>query len=189
MKPYSCKSDGLGGFFGVSWTLRLGTRKRITNNKFHLFLIAFLFTLLQSTYSSSCLSLTLALQRSNETYKYIKFPYSRVKHASEKNLIFTRNCFFSLLLAVIVCWTSCIIILSGDVELNPGPDSVGGSTDSDPNSSVSLVHMLSNHLSIMHLNIQSIVPKLDLIKCEADAYDVLVFSESWLHPQVKNDSI
>lgn len=189
MKPYSCKSDGLGGFFGVSWTLRLGTRKRITNNKFHLFLIAFLFTLLQSTYSSSCLSLTLALQRSNETYKYIKFPYSRVKHTSEKNLIFTRNCFFSLLFAVIVCWTSCIIILSGDVELNPGPDSVGGSTDSNQNSSVSLVHMLSNHLSIMHLNIQSIVPKLDLIKCEADAYDVLVFSESWLHPQVKNDSI
>ena len=94
MKPYSCKSDGLGGFFGVSWTLRLGSRKRITNNKFHLFLIAFLFTLLQSTYSSPCLSLTLALQRSNDTYKYIKFPYSRVKHTSEKNLIFTRNCFF-----------------------------------------------------------------------------------------------
>ena len=79
--------------------------------------------------------------------------------------------------------------MSGDVELNPGPDSVGGSTDSNQNSSVSLVHMLSNHLSIMYLNIQSIVPKLDLIKCKADAYDVLVFSESWLHPQVKNDSM
>ena len=39
------------------------------------------------------------------------------------------------------------------------------------------------------MNIQSILPKLDLIKCEAEAYDVLVFSESWLKHEVKNDSL
>ncbi|MEW8544911.1 MAG: reverse transcriptase family protein [Candidatus Thiodiazotropha sp.] len=94
-----------------------------------------------------------------------------------------------MLFAVLVSWTSFLILLSGDIELNPGPDSVGGSTDSDTSSSISSLHMLSNHLSIMHLNIQSIVPKLDLIKCETDAYDVLIFSESWLNPQVKNDKI
>ena len=80
-------------------------------------------------------------------------------------------------------------MLCGDVELNPGPDSVDGSTDSSLNSTDSSIDFLSNHLSIFHLNIQSILPKLDLIKCEAEAYDVLVFSESWLKPEVKNDSL
>ena len=36
------------------------------------------------------------------------------------------------------------------------------------------------------MNIQSILPKLDLIKCESLAYDVLVFTESWLKPEIKN---
>ena len=49
--------------------------------------------------------------------------------------------------------------------------------------------MLSSHLSIMHLNIQSLLPKIDIIRCEAHAYDVLVFTESWLKPQIPNDSI
>ncbi|MCG7864732.1 MAG: endonuclease/exonuclease/phosphatase family protein [Candidatus Thiodiazotropha taylori] len=78
---------------------------------------------------------------------------------------------------------------SGDIEVNPGPGSVDGSADSSSNISLNSVEMLSNHLSILHLNIQSIVPKMDLIKCEADAYDVLVFSESWLKPEVRDGSI
>ena len=34
---------------------------------------------------------------------------------------------------------------------------------------------LSNHLSIFHLNVQSMLPKLDLLRCEVDAYDIAVF--------------
>ena len=56
-------------------------------------------------------------------------------------------------------------------------------------SSLSSFDMLSSHLSIMHLNIQSLLPKIDITRCEAHAYDVLVFTESWLKPQVSNDSI
>ena len=41
----------------------------------------------------------------------------------------------------------------------------------------------------MHLNIQSLLPKIDIIRCEAHAYHVIVFTESWLKPQVSNDSI
>ena len=41
----------------------------------------------------------------------------------------------------------------------------------------------------MHLNIQSLVPKLDLVEGESLAYDILVFSESWLKPEVRDDSI
>ena len=41
----------------------------------------------------------------------------------------------------------------------------------------------------MYLNIQSLVPKLDLVEGESLAYDILVFSESWLKPEVRDDSI
>ena len=94
-----------------------------------------------------------------------------------------------LIVAVLTSWMIFLTLLSGDIEVNPGPDSVEGSADSSSDSSISSMEVLSNHLSIFHLNIQSIVPKLDLIKCEADAYDVLVFSESWLKPEVRDENI
>ncbi|MEW8544385.1 MAG: reverse transcriptase family protein [Candidatus Thiodiazotropha sp.] len=94
-----------------------------------------------------------------------------------------------LALAVLTSWLIFLTLQSGDIEVNPGPGSVEGSADSSSNISFNSVEMLSNHLSIFHLNIQSIVPKLDLIKCEADAYDVLVFSESWLKPEIRDESI
>ena len=41
----------------------------------------------------------------------------------------------------------------------------------------------------MHLNIQSFRPKLDILEVEAQPYDVLVFSETWLSPVVDSDSL
>ena len=41
----------------------------------------------------------------------------------------------------------------------------------------------------MHLNIQSILPKINLIRCEAQAYDILVFSESWLKAEITDNDI
>ena len=41
----------------------------------------------------------------------------------------------------------------------------------------------------MHLNVQSILPKLDIIKCESIAYDILVFTESWLKPDTPNEKL
>ena len=81
---------------------------------------------------------------------------------------------------------SFIVILSGDVELNPGSGSVEGDSDSSCDNSFEI---LANHLSILHLNVQSLLPKLDLIAAESEAYNVLVFSESWLKPDIKNDSV
>ena len=79
-----------------------------------------------------------------------------------------------------------ILTLSGDVELNPGPDSVEGDTDSSYNYSF---EVLANHLSILHLNVQSLLPKLDFMAAESETYDVLVFLESWLKPTVKSDTV
>ena len=49
--------------------------------------------------------------------------------------------------------------------------------------------ILANHLSILHLNVHSLLPKLDLKEAESEVYDVLVFSESWLKPDTENDSV
>ena len=78
----------------------------------------------------------------------------------------------------VVLWFSIVLLLSGDIEINPGPDSVKGSFSSCDTLSATSIETLSNYLSIFHLNIQSILPKIDIIRSEADAFDVLVFSES-----------
>jgi hypothetical protein len=41
--------------------------------------------------------------------------------------------------------------------------------------------MFSSSISFLHLNIQSLVPKLDLITAEYADFDILSFSESWLN--------
>ena len=73
-----------------------------------------------------------------------------------------------------------LLLLSGDVEINPGPISIDHLNDTSDSSSDILSQALTCHLSIFHMNIQSIVPKMELIKAEADTYDILIFTESWL---------
>ncbi len=41
----------------------------------------------------------------------------------------------------------------------------------------------------MHLNIQSIKPKLEILEIEAKPYDVLVFTETWLSPDTPNETL
>ena len=72
------KSDGSGGFSGISNTFGLGSRKHIAYCGFHILVLFILSTALQTNGSHVCLCLTLALQRSNEMYKTIKHPYRRV---------------------------------------------------------------------------------------------------------------
>ena len=48
---------------------------------------------------------------------------------------------------------------------------------------------LSRHLSFVHYNVQSIVPKLDIIMAELSEFNILSVSEAWLNPAVTNDDI
>ena len=43
---------------------------------------------------------------------------------------------------------------------------------------------LSSQLSFVHYNVQSTVPKLDLLSSELFDFDILSFSETWLTPSV-----
>ena len=136
------------------------------------------------------LSMILALRESDEVYKRIKHNnFCRYEHIPLRNFIFTTLCLKILFISVLTLWVFCIILLCGDVHVDPGPHSVGGSTDSSVVSHDSHFASLNNHLSVLHLNVQSIVPKLDLIRSEADLYDILVFSETWLKPETLNESL
>ena len=142
------------------------------------------------TYNIHCLSAMIILQRTNELYKTIQNPYIKLKPNAYKNTIFTFYCINILILCNFFLWLLILLLLSGDIHPNPGPDSVETDTSiSSMYNSLSSFDMLSSHLSIIHLNIQSLLPKIDIIRCEGHAYDVLVFTENWLKPQVSNNSI
>ncbi len=73
--------------------------------------------------------------------------------------------------------TDMKLILSGDIHPNPGPSS---NSDSSSISTDSYTDLLNSGVSVMHLNIQSLKPKLDILQVEAQPYDILIFTETWL---------
>ena len=172
MRLCKFKSDGLGGLSGVSSSMGLGNEKHITYNKSHLLLFSMFLTVLNNTYASNVcfLSLTMSLQRSNELYRNIRFPYKRA-FLSYKNDSFNRVLILSVVSCYIILWLSIILLQSGDI-VNPGPDSVESSADSSDTLESTSLELLANHLSILYLNIQSIVPKMDIVRSEAKAYGV-----------------
>ena len=74
-------------------------------------------------------SLNIALQRNNMHIKNVKFPSRTLKMScTHKNALFTKNIMMSYLCLTI--WMIYLILLAGDVELNPGPASIdSGSID------------------------------------------------------------
>ena len=164
-------SNGLGGILGVSQTLGLGVRKSLTHKKIHLLLLLLLFSFYtgNNTYIFDCMSLIMALQRSNELYKTVRYPFKRYKPTQS-----TLNCISVLLFSNFALWLLALLLTCGDIQQVPAPDSVESLSDSSTLSSNSSFEYFSNHLSIKHLNIQSLLPKMDMIKAEAHAYDVFL---------------
>ena len=48
---------------------------------------------------------------------------------------------------------------------------------------------VSHNLSCVHYNVQSIVPKLDVLHAELIAFDILAFSETWINPTIETDEL
>ena len=82
------------------------------------------------------------------------------------------------------------ILCCGDVEINPGP-SIDLSTSSSSLSRATSLSSLpyDSHLSICHLNIQSLLPKIDILQYEMQPFDVFVFTESWLNNEIGSDEL
>ena len=189
MRGY-CITYSLCSRSSVTRSMHMGATKKHGHNHFYVFLLLALSSFNPlPLYDVTCFSLIIALQVSNEVHRSIKHPYRRMQAQHNTILRFSIACLSLLLVSVLLSWVIDLILLSGDVYPLPGPDSVSSMADKSTSSSISALGALSNHLSIMHMNIQSVLPKLDLIKCESLAYGVLVFTESWLKPEIKNDDL
>ena len=107
------------------------------------------------------------------------------------NVIDLSYVILTLTIIIIASFVLLSLFLCGDLELNPGPlstDSAISSNDSISNESDSIfTKQFNSCLSLIHLNIQSICPKLDIINGNLRDFDILCFTESWLDPNV-NDS-
>ncbi|VDI33342.1 Hypothetical predicted protein [Mytilus galloprovincialis] len=78
----------------------------------------------------------------------------------------------------------------GGIETNPGPHPLSDDNDDhnvsfeSVSESNSIREMFSTSISFLHLNVQSLLPKLDLILAEYKDFDILSFSETWLNENI-----
>ena len=88
------------------------------------------------------------------------------------------------------CIVLCILLIISGVKQNPGPSlsesSRSFSSVSDLSSDCSF---FKNNVSFLHLNVQSIVPQLDIITAEYSSYDILSFTESWLKQNINDETL
>ena len=114
-----------------------------------------------------------------------KYPLS---NKFKDNMKFNILLFKYLLVMASVTWLASLILLSGDVQPNPGPPT-SSSTSSSIDSSVTSVLSQSHHLSFIHYNVQSILNKLDILTTELSDFDILAFTETWLHPNISDEEL
>ena len=120
--------------------------------KFYLLIVSLLvsYHIDNYTYNIHCLSAMIILQRTNELYKSIQNPYSKLKPNAYKNTSFMLYCISVLILCNFLLWLSTLLLLSGDIHPNPGPDSVETDTSiSSISSSLSSFGMLSKAVLLL----------------------------------------
>lgn len=106
------------------------------------------------------------------------------------NWKFSMNVLLLFKSVLVVLWLTVLLLdQSGDVHPNPGPSTVSSDTSSNSTASFLSHATLSNHLSFVHYNVQSVFSKLDLLFSELHTFDILAFSETWLNSSIANDDL
>ena len=97
---------------------------------------------------------------------------------------------------VFTTWLTILLLCSGDIHPNPGPTSHSSSSVTSLSTSSSSLSTtvfdslpLNHNLSFVHYNVQSILPKLEILHAELHEFDILAFSETWLNPSIDNEDI
>ena len=114
-------SDCLGGFLGVSQTLKLGAEKRLKCKKFQFTLILIFLTWFYKlhVYESS-FSITLSMQYNNELYIKLSQHYGRQITSLARNTGLTKTCARNVFIMSFLSWLYNLLLLSGDIHPNPG---------------------------------------------------------------------
>ena len=82
-----------------------------------------------------------------------------------------------------------ILYGSGDVERNPGPYSKMTTSSDDGRDSDIASYLFCQYLSIVHYNVKSLLPKLELIEWELSKFHCIAFTETWLNQSIPNNDI
>ena len=162
------------------------------NLHFHLTVtLLFLLSVVITVYHS--FSILISIRQSLSLSKHI-LHHNRKRlllgKRCEENVQFCKSAFLisicSLLPLLVV--THVLILRAGDVHPNPGPQP---SESSCSLSSSDLYNFLKhpNHLSTIHYNVQSITNKIDTLIAEFSFFDIISFSETWLHDSVSSDDL
>ena len=82
-----------------------------------------------------------------------------------------------------------LLLMCGDIELNPGPMETNAESVSSDESNTSLLHTLTCGMKIVHLNVRSLLPKLDSISIELNEFDIIALSETFLDSSILNGDL
>lgn len=153
-------------------------------NRFDIF-CAYLFTY----YGSRALPLTLIVFITGHSS-----PSSIIKEETsyrEDSTIGAESTVLSLDIRAYLLFVLCLLLIISGIEINPGPLSSDSSSSLSSASSISssINNLMTTSFSFLQLNIQSIIPKLDMVVAEYSCHDILSFTESWLKPDITTDSL
>ena len=145
----------MGGFYGIALIHQFQSHKTATFRRILLILApVFLSGLWLSEHNNTMdlQSTSLSLQRHIIHAKSIKLPHFHVfSSACVKN----RNhfCNFLKTISLAVCWSYLLILLAGDVELNPGPQSADISSSTESFNDYMNVSVFEKNFSLVHYNV------------------------------------
>jgi hypothetical protein len=93
-----------------------------------------------------------------------------------------------------MCRTSIFLLCSfiynhihSTLHGGPFDSDISSSSSSDLDNISAVNELLNNTFPFLHLNIQSIVSKIDMISAEYSCHDILSFTESWLNENTSTD--
>ena len=174
-----------------------------------------LFVNLLILYGTKAVTIALCIQMSvpHNFYIYadVHCDISNNKLVSRMNMTKSVYCIIDhavcilvpMMIIIILC--TVYLLIACDISKNPGPfpsnsdfsNSIlnTSSVDSDNNfhewfvNSCDLSADFKSYLSLIHLNIQSIKPKCDILNAELSEFDILCFTESWLDVTVQDSDV
>ena len=80
-------------------------------------------------------------------------------------------------------WLRIILLKVGDIEQNPGPPLTPGTDKRD------ISRNIDKFFSFVHYNVQSALPKIDLLSSELSNFDVISLTETWLSDNINSQDI
>ena len=127
------------------------------------------------------------------TRRLIHVSQSKVARANAQFSLFVVGTFMFI---VFTTWFTILLLCSGDIHPNPGHTSNSSSSVTSLSTSSSSMSAtvfdslpLNHNLSFVHYNVQSILPKLEILHAELHEFDILAFPETWLNPSFDNEDI